>query len=85
MLVWYVHPESHASEIGIQADDVILTINGKPAREIFEGKDWQELLQSNDQLTVDYRAKDDESPKTETLKILEILAGADVKSVGSSQ
>lgn len=85
MLVWYVHPESHASKIGIQADDLILTINGQPAREIFEGKDWQELLQSNDQLTVDYRAEDDESPKTASLNILEILPGADVKSVGNRQ
>jgi len=83
MLVWYVHPESHASKIGIQADDLILTINGQPAKKIFEGKDWQTMLQSNDRLTVQYRVKDDESLKTETLKILEILPAAEVKSESS--
>ena len=72
-VVWYVHPDSHAARIGIQTGDKIIDIDGKAAEEIFENKDWQEILQDNEQLEVKYQGKDEKSAKTATLKILEIL------------
>jgi S1-C subfamily serine protease len=79
MVVWYVHPESHASKIGIKVDDLILEVDGTPVQEIFEGADWEAMLGSNDQLTVQYQAKGDTSTKTVSLETLEILPGANVR------
>ena len=76
-LVWYVHPKSHAAEIGIQTDDVIMTVNGEPIQEIFGSQRWQTMLQSSEQVTIQYQAKKDKSSRTANLKILEILSAVD--------
>ena len=77
MVVWYVLPESHASKLGIQTDDLVLAVNGKPVQQVFEATDWETILQSNDKLSVQYKSKGDQLAKTANLSIMEILPSAD--------
>ena len=45
MQVVDVHPSSHAAELGLAAGDVILTINGTAAEDLYGSTQWLDLVQ----------------------------------------
>ncbi len=55
MVVWAVYPDSPAELAGIAVGDVIVTIAGRPATQVFGAADWQDLLGRTPTLVVEYR------------------------------
>lgn len=74
--VWDVHPESHASSLGIIEGDIVHTINGRAAKDIYETEGWDALLQSANTVKLSFSTHDSESVRNVDVEILEMLPPA---------
>jgi len=68
-----VHPSSHAAELGLTAGDVILTINGTAAEDLYGSTQWLDLVQQADTLELRYRRRDQDQPETKPIRVLELI------------
>lgn len=75
MEVWAVHPDSHASSLGITEGSVVHEINGKPAVKFYGTSEWDELIRSADTVKLRYSLRGTEKARTVDVEILELLPG----------
>ena len=74
MVVWFVNPGSDAAALGLKANDIVLEINGSPAKDVFGTLAWDQLIQSAESLTVGIEREGVESPMTLDIKVMNVIS-----------
>ena len=74
MVIWYVHPESHAAKLDLEVNDVVLEINGKPAVEVYETRELLDAIQTEASIPVRFKSKDGNKTNTVKVNVLEVIS-----------
>lgn len=73
MQVVDVHPSSQAAELGLTPGDLVLTINGTSAENLYGSTRWLDLVQQADTLEIQYRRRGQDHPETKPIRVLELV------------
>jgi predicted aspartyl protease len=73
MVIWDVHPESHAAQIGLAVGDVVLTLDGQPAEDLYGTPAWHTLLESAEAVSIRFTQDENQPPREADLRVMELI------------
>ena len=73
MVVWDVHPDSHAARVGFASGDIVLELNGQPASEMYDSSAWLDWIQTEAAVRVKYQPSGARQAKEIELEVLQML------------
>ncbi len=73
MVVWFVHPDSHAASVGLNVDDTVIELDGRPAIDVYDTREWVDQVQDSDKILVHFQSTKKATSKTVEIEVLEIL------------